>query len=701
MLFYHLEIQYEILHKADSARHKADSATNKADDAMNKADEAKSEAENEKDTLNGITKMLREINEYITDNRMVEIGFYYCDVTNTTITAVAALESLDRDLKKAGKHAITLLTEKTDDLRYSLSECKEITIHALTETSRRATSKGLLKSYWDTDHFDRNIYGNSWFSAKEWLIPEKTLSKAASMKAAGKIMADRTLLEELSRIYAKENRRVALEHPVHYKISAGSRESAKMMIDLLVRALHANGRLCGRRVLYLSNIEKNCHDEDKFTQAFRCSKGTAIAIETAGDLGEGSRYASGYEDVVEGLKGLIEETKGRTLLFLVELSDRPGFCRSLLTEVQDAMSFLEIREGAGSREQAEQYMKRLVMESEYRFLKPKDLRKYLPDQNSICLSDIDDAFCAWKKEVLRSDVYPSYGSCTLMKTEASAEETDAEKTLKRMVGLQDVKALVKQMISAYRVMEMRKVKGLSVQIPARHMLFTGNPGSAKTTVARLISKIFEREGILKKARLVECGRGDLVGKFVGWTAKIVEKKFREASGGMLFIDEAYALVEEDGLYGDEAIHTIVQQMENHREDVIVVFAGYKEKMNAFLAKNEGLRSRIAFHLDFPDYNAEELTEILKRMAEDRGFALSEDAVKYGRQLFEDAVLQTDFGNGRFVRNVFEQAQMRQADRLVEEYGKRSIPAKALKDLREEDFHVTLPNAEGSRRVIGF
>ena len=125
------------------------------------------------------------------------------------------------------------------------------------------------------------------------------------------------------------------------------------------------------------------------------------------------------------------------------------------------------------------------------------------------------------------------------------------------------------------------------------MIFTGNPGSAKTTVARLLSQILKKEGILDSGRFVEVGRADLIARYVGWTAKTVCEKFREAAGGVLFIDEAYSLVDDSNTFGDEAINTIVQEMENHRDDVIVIFAGYPEKMKVFLEKNEGLRSRIS------------------------------------------------------------------------------------------------------------
>ena len=154
------------------------------------------------------------------------------------------------------------------------------------------------------------------------------------------------------------------------------------------------------------------------------------------------------------------------------------------------------------------------------------------------------------------------------------------------------KALIEQIIAAHRVQKMRMDMNLDRQKAALHMCFTGTPGTAKTTVARLIAQILARDGVLKTGRFVECGRADLVAKYVGWTAKAVRAKFREARGGVLFIDEAYSLSDgEHATFGEEAINTIVQEMENNRDNVIVIFAGYPDKMKYFLDHNEGLRTR--------------------------------------------------------------------------------------------------------------
>ena len=234
-----------------------------------------------------------------------------------------------------------------------------------------------------------------------------------------------------------------------------------------------------------------------------------------------------------------------------------------------------------------------------------------------------------------------------------------------------------------------------------HMIFTGNPGTAKTTVARLFAQIMKDNGILSKGDLYEVGRADIVGQYVGQTAPLVKMAFQRAKGSVLFIDEAYALVDDrDGLYGDEAINTIVQEMENNREDTIVIFAGYPDKMEQFLDKNPGLRSRIAFHIPFDDYNEEELLKIAELTAEKSNMHFTDEAKLKLKDLFVESKKSADFGNGRFVRNVFEKAKMEQANMLVNmEY--EDATSEVISTLTESDIVIPQkPKAQQTCR-IGF
>jgi SpoVK/Ycf46/Vps4 family AAA+-type ATPase len=243
-------------------------------------------------------------------------------------------------------------------------------------------------------------------------------------------------------------------------------------------------------------------------------------------------------------------------------------------------------------------------------------------------------------------------------------------------------------------------KGVKRDTPAMHMIFSGNPGTAKTTVARLFARIMRENGLLSKGHLVEVGRGDLVGRYVGWTAPIIKDKFKTASGGVLFIDEAYALVDErDGSFGDEAINTIVQEMENHRADVVVIFAGYPDKMEKFLHKNPGLRSRIAFHVPFADYDSKELCQIADMISKKNGMKIDNNALDKLEKVFDIAKADEDFGNGRYARNIFEQAKMNQASRLLEK-DFENITADEITTITADD--IIIPETKKcEKRRIGF
>lgn len=231
-----------------------------------------------------------------------------------------------------------------------------------------------------------------------------------------------------------------------------------------------------------------------------------------------------------------------------------------------------------------------------------------------------------------------------------------------------------------------------------HMAFTGNPGTAKTTVARLLARILKEEGVLEGGQLVEVGRDDLVGKYVGWTAPTVKGRFEEARGGILFIDEAYSLLDDRrGLFGDEALSTIVREMENHRRDTVVVLAGYPDEMDALLSRNPGLRSRVAFHVPFDDYDADELCLVAEHIARDSGFEFGSGTMEKLRAIFSTARIEPEFGNGRYARTLVERARMRQASRLLA-CEDESITEGELRVLKPEDF--ALPERKACPK-IGF
>jgi SpoVK/Ycf46/Vps4 family AAA+-type ATPase len=248
---------------------------------------------------------------------------------------------------------------------------------------------------------------------------------------------------------------------------------------------------------------------------------------------------------------------------------------------------------------------------------------------------------------------------------ATADELLAQ--LDKLVGLASVKGEIHTLVNVARVRDMRKREGLKAPRASYHMVFVGPPGTGKTTVARLVSQIFHALGLLSKGHLVEVDRAELVAGYVGQTAIKTDKCVTDALGGVLFIDEAYSLAtgsEQD--FGSEAIETILKLMEDHRDDLVVIAAGYRDRMENFIESNPGLRSRFTRFIDFPDYTPEELTLIFERLADEEGYKLDEGVIESVRKTLTaeyDSRTPT-FGNGRLVRNLFERTLTAQANRLA-------------------------------------
>ena len=278
---------------------------------------------------------------------------------------------------------------------------------------------------------------------------------------------------------------------------------------------------------------------------------------------------------------------------------------------------------------------------------------------------------------------------------------DARQKLEQMIGLESVKKVINKAAANFKFNKLCMERGISKDKASLHMVFTGNPGTAKTTVARLFANILKDEKVLSSGIFVETGRADLVGDHVGSTAKLVKRKFKEAQGGVLFIDEAYSLCDgHTGGFGDEAINTLVQEMENHREDVIVIFAGYPKPMEEFLDRNPGMKSRIAFEVQFEDYTVDELVDIAKLMVSDKNMSITEEAIAKLRSNFEIVSKSEDYGNGRYVRKMLEEAEMNLAERCFK-YDVSDITDELLTTIEAEDIPETKLNDASSKIRIGF
>ncbi|MEW6331491.1 MAG: CbbX protein [Pseudomonadota bacterium] len=270
-----------------------------------------------------------------------------------------------------------------------------------------------------------------------------------------------------------------------------------------------------------------------------------------------------------------------------------------------------------------------------------------------------------------------------------------DKLDRELIGLVPVKTRIREVAALLLVDRLRRQFALTSETPTLHMCFTGNPGTGKTTVAMRMGEILKRLGYVREGHLVTVTRDDLVGQYIGHTAPKTKEVIKKAMGGVLFIDEAYYLYkpENERDYGQESIEILLQVMENNRDDLVVVLAGYKDKMDRFFQSNPGMRSRIAHHIDFPDYKPEELLAIAKLMLAAQNYHFSPEAEKAFMEYLGLRMKMEHFSNARSVRNALDRARLRQANRLFGRRG-RSLSKDDLMTLEAEDVLASRVFREG-------
>ena len=625
--------------------------------------------------------------------------FYVVNASGGTFTAMAVQKDPRMNMDPQFPAYTEALGVKLTDIH-----AEEVSLHTACNLLRRAYRNDYIEDDDDVlETLDLGYMVNR--RIRDFCFREDLMAEASGDEIyakAGRLFTKNCLLPELDRIYAGGASAKIVGHPVHYLIQTDDAGTCREMIQALLPSLYANGRLQNRRYSSVRFRGEALYGESSaYDQFYRSNAGGTVIVQYSVGYGdtEDEDTADGTRDTIERLCSYIKRYRHQVLTILC----LPRECtklKEIFYENLGTISFVELKEEFAVGERAGDYLKLLARENHVRA--DKKLFAKLEENRGYLAPELRAIFDGWYNNKLRTTVYPQYKEISTVKTEVEKAKPrgDAYKELMEMIGLTEAKNVILQALNYHKAQKLFADKGMKVDRPAMHMVFTGNPGTAKTTVARLFARIMRENGLLSRGQLVEVGRGDLVGKYVGWTAQTVQKRFEQAEGGVLFIDEAYALVDDrGGSYGDEAINTIVQEIENHRDDMVVIFAGYPDRMEEFLQKNPGLRSRIAYHVPFADYSVEELCSIAALTARKKGLHLDGRAQEKVASVFEMARRQADFGNGRYVRNILEKAKMAQATRLLtKDY--ESLTQKDITTLCAED--IEMPEiAAPARPRIGF
>ena len=589
-------------------------------------------------------------------------------------------------------------------------EYDEITLDSMDNLLRRAERSGFVYDSTriaDCFKFLSIVRADVPLRFDESLV-NNTADKNKLYKKASELMADNTLCPELDRIYMGRANAKAYGHPAHYLVLADNHDTRRELYKTLVQALYCNGRIESRRYYWVDCTPNSFPRPLAYETLYENSIGGTVVIRfnTSKKMEDEddditATASAKTEDYISMLCGVMNKyrNKVQTILCLPKNNER---IRMLFNEYADSVVLIEIKEDLIEYDRACKFLKSLCKSNNIRA--DKSLLDLIKKGETYYPDELRKTFETWFNSKIRTAIYPQYKDFQVSGKKALKDNKvigNAYEELNSMIGLSSSKKIINTALNYYKIQRIYASKGLKQDRPAMHMIFTGNPGTAKTTVARLFAQIMKDNGLLSSGHLVEVGRGDLVGKYVGWTAKTVQAKFREAMGGVLFIDEAYSLVDDrGGSFGDEAINTIVQEMENHKEDLVVIFAGYPKEMQRFLDKNPGLSSRIAFHVDFDDYTTSELCEIARHIGKNKGLSISDAAMEKLSGLFESAKAKSDFGNGRYVRNIIECAKMNIANRIVE-MDPDSITPEMLTTIEADDISIPEISAPETQRVIGF
>lgn len=470
---------------------------------------------------------------------------------------------------------------------------------------------------------------------------------------------------EIDRIFGRKALKKPIGNPAHYLMVSHDANVRMVCSRDLVFSLFQKGRINSRKYT-LIGFENRCVSEWHIEQLYKVNAGGVIVLRVDEDsIAENEKRWcrwtwSGIADIIKRYAS--------SVVTIISMNSASMKTRKRIVDSLNGIALVEFSDQEYKGESAVECICEIAKQ-DGTDMPESEIEKIRKSDRSYSKTTLQRIYSDWRNEYSATVQFPEYAAYYNGKSETPEDvcEKNAYQKLSEMIGLKNVKKIVDGAINYFKLQNEYKQRNIEFVRPAMHMVFTGNPGTAKTTVARLLAQILRDNKVLSRGDLIEAGRADIVGEYVGHTAPKVKGIFQRAKGSVLFIDEAYSLLDDKkGLYGDEAINTIVQEMENARDDVIVIFAGYKNEMEEFVERNPGLSSRIAFHVDFDDYSEDELLDITKLLARDRDIILDPSCDQKLLDIYKKARQNPSFGNGRYARNVLEKAKLNQASRIAKQ-----------------------------------
>jgi len=550
----------------------------------------------------------------------------------------------------------------------------------------------------------RGAYNSFFF---ESMVPDDCcrLSKAKALARAGQAVMSKALKEEVGRIYQLSSTSRRVLHPVHYIIESNNRSEARIAIDTLAMSMLSRDLLTTKSIRFLDLDSVGYRYDQRFPNRF-----DDLHVETISELAKGgilvvyygaydqdSRFDQDRYGAFVKLTKALDKNKFDTVVFYVLPENNPGLIDRFTGHYGMPCATIS-RDTKRYKRGLTRVQAQAILKKRLRAFGLKLDKSFQPifDEHFIqgSLPEVDTIFDEYVlAQSLRTD-YPGYQELVGEIRQCGKVALSARERLDALIGLDNAKKLLERLVKGNSLGREYEKRGLKKTMMSGHMVFTGNPGTGKTEVARLYGEILKEQGFLSEGRVIECSGGK-----VGERGDGVRETFEKARGSILFLDEAYAI-------SPQCIAELIAEMENHREDTVVILSGYQKQMEGWLNLNPGFKSRIGYFLDFPDYSPKQLLEIFKKMAKDEEKIILHDTLLKVQDVFERSGRKADFGNARFVRSVFEQAITKQNERLAdissEKLTKRDLQVILPEDT---DYEIEgdkeeLPGAEQLAGLIG-